>query len=250
VSEASLAHAVPRGPVRHAVPRERVRHALVVPGLGLLTYLSPLVRSLERRGLHATVLDLPCYDRRSGRATEPTVPAVAEAAAAALLARPASERLVLVGHSTGAQAALRAALQVQDARRLEAVVLAGPTVAPTQRRLDLLALTAGAAYRRDSLRQLTVLPEVLRARLRLVTLLRSAIADRPERSVARLSAPLVLTAGRSDAFAPAWWLDVLASGASRSPAVAVALMDGSHNNPHTHPDDLARLIAGCAVPVR
>ena len=58
------------------------------------------------------------------------------------MAQPAGERVVLLGHSTGAQAALQAALLVQDRRRLDAVVLAGPTVAPTQRRLDLLALAS------------------------------------------------------------------------------------------------------------
>ena len=86
-----------------------------------------------------------------------------------------------------------------------------------------------------------MLPEVLRARLRLLTLVRSAIGDRPERSVPRLSVPLVLTAGRSDAFAPQWWLEVLACGATRSPAVTLERLGGSHNNPYTHADELARL---------
>ena len=158
------------------------------------------------------------------------------------MARPAGERLVLLGHSTGAQAALRAALLVQDVRRLDGVVLAGPTVAPTQRRLDLLALASATAYRRDSPRELVVLPEVLRARLRLLTLVRSAIADRPERAVPRLSVPLVLTAGRGDAFAQQWWLEVLASAATRSPDVTLERLGGSHNNPYTHADELAGLV--------
>ena len=217
-------------------------HVLVVPGLGLLSYLDPLLRALGPRGLRATVLDVPGHDRRSRRATAPTVPSIAAATAAAVMARPSGERLLLLGHSTGAQAALQAALLVQDRRRLEAVVLAGPTVAPTQRRLDLLAMAAVAAYRRESPGELVVLPEVLRARLRLLTLLRSAIGDRPERAVPQLSVPLVLTSGRSDAFAPQWWLEVLAGGATRSPAVLVERLGGSHNNPYTHPDELAALI--------
>ena len=226
-----------------AAPRD-VPHVLVVPGLGLRAYLRPFVRALEHRGLRATVLDVPGHDRRPGRTTEPTVTAIGAATAAALLDRPRHERLVLVGHSTGAQGALRAAVQVQETRRLELVVLAGPTVTPTQRRLDLLALAAGAAYRQDSLRELVVLPEVARARLRLLAMLRSAIADRPERHVATLTAPLVLTAGRGDAFAPSWWLDVLAGNATRSPSVGVTRLPGSHNNPFTHADALAGLIDG------
>ena len=87
-----------------------------------------------------------------------------------------------------------------------------------------------------------MLPEVLRARLRLLTLVRSAISDRPERAVPWLSVPLVLTAGRSDAFAPQWWLEVLACGATRSPDVTVERLGGSHNNPYTHGDELAGLV--------
>ena len=59
----------------------------------------------------------------------------------------------------------------------------------------------------------------------------------------RLSVPLVLTAGRGDAFAPQWWLEVLACGATRSPAVTVERLGGSHNNPYTHAAALAGLIA-------
>jgi pimeloyl-ACP methyl ester carboxylesterase len=227
---------------RPAPPGEGCPHVLIVPGLGLLGYLGPLVDALGRRDMRATVLDVPGHDRRSRRVIPATVPSIAAATAEAVVARPAGEQLVLLGHSTGAQAALRAALAVQEIRRLDAVVLAGPTVVPTQRRLDLLALASVAAYRRDSPRELVVLPEVLRARLRLLTLLRSAIADRPERAVPWLSVPLVLTAGDGDAFAPQWWLEVLAAGATRSPAVLVERLGGSHNNPYTHADELAGVI--------
>jgi pimeloyl-ACP methyl ester carboxylesterase len=232
------------GPARSAGGQP---HVVVVPGLGLLSYLDPLLRALSRCGLDATVLDVPGHDRRSRRVVDATVPSIAAATAEAVLARP-GERFVLLGHSTGAQAALRAALALQDVRRLDAVVLAGPTVAPTQRRLDLLALASLAAYRRDSPRELVVLPEVLRARLRLLTLLRSAIADRPERAVPRLSVPLVLTAGHCDAFAPLWWLEVLAGAATRSPSVLVERLGGSHNNPYTHADELAGLIGRSVRP--
>jgi len=222
-------------------PPHQAAHVVVVPGLGLTAYLRPLVRALELRGVRATVLDVPGHHHRR-TTTPPTVQAIARATADALAARPPSERLLLLGHSTGAQAALQAALLVQGRRPVSGVVLAGPTVAPTQRRLDLLALTSGMAYRRDSPRELVVLPEVLRARLRLLTLLRSAIADRPERHVAALRSPLLLTAGRADSFSPPWWLEVLATGATRSPSVQVARLPGSHNNPYTHARALAELV--------
>ena len=64
----------------------------------------------------------------------------------------------------------------------------------------------------------------------------------------RLSVPLVLTAGDDDAFAPQWWLEVLACGATRSPAVTVERLGGSHNNPYTHAAALAGLIARTVGP--
>jgi pimeloyl-ACP methyl ester carboxylesterase len=150
--------------------------------------------------------------------------------------------LVLAGHSTGAQAALLAALALQDATRVDAVVLAGPTVAPRQRGFARLAVAAPAAFRRESLGELVVLPDYLRARRNVLRLLRSAFADRPEANVTGLRVPLLLTAGRRDAFAPGEWLATLARSATAAPSVSTVVLPGSHNNPYTHPELVAAAI--------
>jgi pimeloyl-ACP methyl ester carboxylesterase len=147
-----------------------------------------------------------------------------------------------MGHSTGAQSALRAAVRVQDLRPLAGLVMAGPTVAPSQRSLPRLAAVAPAAYRRDSLRELVVVPDLLRANLALVTMLRSAVADRPEDHIGSLRSAVLLTSGRGDAFAPADWLSTLARSAVRAASVRTVQLPGSHNNPYTHPGPLAAVI--------
>ncbi len=219
-----------------------VAHVVVVPGLGLLGYLLPTVRELARRGAWCTVLDLPGFGTRSPLSAPPTLTGVATLAAAYLRTLPEGERVVLLGHSTGAQAAVHAARLAQDHRLPAAVVLAGPTVAPGQRTLPRLVATAPAAYRRDSPGELVVVPDLLRANRHLLPLLRSALADRPEVTVAALRSPVTLTAGEQDAFAPAWWLRALRRSAVGAAGTDLVVLPGSHNNPWTHPVELADVV--------
>lgn len=218
-------------------------HLLVVPGLGLRAYLRFFVDALTARGVTSTVLDVPGYRWRSPSRIEPTVQGIGRVTEQAVLERPPGERIALFGHSTGAQAALLAAAALETRRAVGALALAGPTMAPTQRGLASLALAAPAAYRRDSVRELVVLPEVLRARTELLTLVRSAVRDRPEHTLGSVSGSVLLTAGEADAFAPQWWLRLLADCAHASPSVQLARLPGSHNNPFTHPHELAELVS-------
>jgi len=217
-------------------------HVVLIPGLGTTGYLVPLVRAVASRGLDCSLLDLPGFSRRTGRASPPTIDGIAQVAAAWVRRYARCPNLVLAGHSTGAQAALRAAVVAQEHRPLSGVLLAGLTMAPTQRDLLTLVATSPWAYRRDSPRELKGVPDFARGGMDLVRMLLSGIADRPERTVASLRCPLTVTAGRQDSFAPRWWLDVVASGASRSPSVGVVLLPGSHNNPYTHPAAVADLV--------
>ncbi len=225
-----------------AGPGSASTHVVLVPGLGALGYLLPTVRALVARGARCTLLDLPGFGTARPRPGAPTVDSVGEWVAAWIRARSPSGRLVLAGHSTGAQGALLAALRVQDERPLAAVVLAGPTVTPSQRSLARLVAAGPAAYRRDSLRELVVVPDLLRAGTDLVRMLRSATADRPEHSVAALRGTLLVTAGRLDTFAPASWLATLAGSAVSATRVHAVQLPGSHNNPYTHPELLATLM--------
>lgn len=225
-------------------------HLVIVPGLGALGYLVPLVRELGWRGIRGTLLDLPGFGRGDGPGglgggcgSNPTVPDVAAAVAAWCAGLPGSERpVVLFGHSTGAQAALLAAIQLQErGRPPAALVLAGPTVAPNQRSLARLLATAPMAYRRDPPAELGALGDIRRGGRDVLTLLRSAIADRPERTVRDLTVPLLVTAGLHDAFAPTRWLVALTHAAA-SRSTRVVRLPGSHNNPFTHPSAMAALV--------
>jgi pimeloyl-ACP methyl ester carboxylesterase len=221
-------------------------HVVIVPGLGALAYLLPTVRALARRGVTCTLLDVPGFGSQHARPASGRLPSIAACVAAWVRSRPATERVVLLGHSTGAQSALLAALDAQDDRPVQGLVMAGPTVAPSQRGLSRLVAAAPAAYRRDSLRELAVVPDFVRAGRDLLVMLRSAVADRPEVNVAGLRAPLLVTAGRRDAFAPREWLAVLARSAVRAPSARVVVLPGSHNNVFTHPAAVADLVASFA----
>jgi pimeloyl-ACP methyl ester carboxylesterase len=221
-------------------------HVVIVPGLGALGYLLPTVRMVAALGARCTVLDLPGFGSGRPRPTEPTVSGIATTAAAWVAAQPSGPSLVLAGHSTGAQAALRAGVQVQDIRPPSAVVLAGPTFAPAHRRPGQLLRAVPAAYRRDSPRELVVVPDFRRGGRDVLVLLRSGTADRPEEQAAAIRVPLVLAAGRHDAFAPDTWLATLARAAVLAPRVHTVRLPGSHNFPYTHPVPLAALLLAAA----
>lgn len=218
---------------------------VLLPGLGLLGYLTPTVEALARRGVRCTLLDLPGFGSSRLLASRPSIASIAETAAAWVVSSGGGP-VTLVGHSTGAQAALRAAISLQDSGLVSSLVLAGPTVAPSQRSVGQLVVQAPAAYRQDSLRELRVVPDIARGRLDVLRMLRSACRDTPERTVRDLRVPLLLTAGRADAFATQEWLHELAAAAIGSPWVRVVRLPGSHNNPYTHPGPLSGVIAAFA----
>ena len=226
----------------------------IVPGLGLPQYTFPTAAAVAARGLTCTVLDLPGFGSGRLDTTLPHIHAVGRAAAQWVAAQPPGEVTALLGHSTGAQAVLTAALALQEARHDLGIVLAGPTFVPRQRRLLPLAAATLTAYRRDSLRELVVAPSVARGRLGVLGILRSGMRDDPEARVRRLVLPLALTSGEADSYAPRWWLDRLAAAAALTPHVEVTTLPGSHNNLFTEPDRMAEVVVRAAtvpgLPVR
>lgn len=221
-------------------------HVVVLPGLGLPFYTIPTARAIASRGLACTVLDLPGFGSNLPRPTSPSIHAAGLLAARWIEARRGGRPVVVLGHSTGGQAALTAALAVGVHHRRLALVLAGTTFAPEQRRLDRLVRATPFAYRDDRLDQIDPM-EVWRGRTGILAMLRSGLHDAPEERIARLTAPLTVTAGVHDAFAPLAWLDQLALAATAAPSVRTSLLGGSHNNLFTHPDEVADLVLRAAA---
>jgi pimeloyl-ACP methyl ester carboxylesterase len=226
-----------------------VPDVVLLPGLGLPGYLVPTMRALADRGVTSTLLDLPGFAGAGPRTCGPSVAEVADAAATWLADRcaggrrtPSGAPVVLVGHSTGAQCALRAAVQLPDDGPVGGLVLAGPTVAPEQRRLARLLAAAPSAYRRESVKELLVLKYVARWAPDVVRMLLSSTRDAPEQTIGRLRLPVLLTAGRQDSFAPPSWLATLSRSAVRSPSARIIRLPGSHNNPFTHPVPFSGLV--------
>lgn len=81
----------------------------MLPGLGLPQYTFPLVMAVAALGLRCTVLDLPGFGSGTPDTTRASIHAIGYAAAQWVLAQPEGSVTVLVGHSTGAQAALTTA---------------------------------------------------------------------------------------------------------------------------------------------
>ncbi|MDV3220867.1 alpha/beta hydrolase [Intrasporangium sp.] len=211
---------------------------VLLPGLGLPGYTLPTAAAIASRGVECAVLDVPGYGSSEPRSSRPTIDAIGSVAAQWILQEAANRPVVVLGHSTGAQAALTSALGLQTHRRRLALVLAGPTFRPEHRRVLRLIAATPFAYRDDRLAEIDIM-EVLRARSDLVRLVASGLRDVPEDRVAGLFAPLSVMAGEHDSYAPPGWLSLLAASAVGSAVVRTSIIGGSHNNLYTHPDEVA-----------
>lgn len=212
-----------------------------VPGLGLPHYTFRTARVLSGMGLRCVVLDL-----LGGRRPE-RVPATVDAMAAAAAAWAGSAHyrgpLVLVGHSTGAQVALAAAVRLQDTRPDLSLVVAGLTFEPSQRPVRSLLKAGLTAYGHDSPREaVVVLPDLVHVRGELLRLIESGRHDEPDVRVRGLRVPLTLTAGEHDTFSPPAWMAAVAEAAG-SDAVRVLTLPGSHNNLFMYPERFAAVVA-------
>ena len=196
---------------------------VMVPGLGYRELLFPWMRELST-WTHVTLLDLPGWHRHRAAACEPTVTGVAEAVADWLRGADAPPP-ILVGHSTGAQAALRSAVAVPD--HLEAVVLAGPTLDPAARHWpQLIARYCRPLWREPPAELAAVRRSLVAGRISpVIELIESAMVDRPEDLVTQLSVPAMILAGQHDRVAPPAWCRRLADlGRAR-----LRTLPGGHN---------------------
>jgi pimeloyl-ACP methyl ester carboxylesterase len=204
---------------------------VLLAGLGAPGYLAPWARETAQ-WTRASIVDLPGWRAGHAQACRPTLVAIATALAHWL---EATERhdVILLGHSTGAQAVLKTAQLVPEL--IGGLVLAGPTFDPAARTVPALLRRAIRTLPREVPGELpVVLPSYIASGGRpLLQLIRSAMADRPEDQVQRLTMPSVVITGQRDGFAPPAWARHLAQLASAS----YLILPGAHNGCFPHAQD-------------
>lgn len=188
---------VGRGPAHFAEAGDGPPVVLAA-GLGLSTrFYEPAMAAFARAGLRLIVPDLPGCGRTPGPATGSTVPQIAEwligFADALGLDTPA-----WLGHSVGCQVALDLAARAPD--RCAALVLAGPTGAPSRfRLLRQIAMLPRAALREP----LALIWAVARDYVRVLpsaylgSWLRAGW-DRPVEKLERVRCPALVLVGERD----------------------------------------------------
>jgi pimeloyl-ACP methyl ester carboxylesterase len=228
-------------PVRSLTVGTRLKlpEVVLVPGLGAPGYLVPWARELGS-WTQATILDLPGWRAGRPQACAPRLAGIA-AATAGWLAATDRHQVVLLGHSTGAQAVLRAALRIPD--RLAGVVLAGPTFVPPARSPLRLLARAGRTVLHESPAELrAVLPSYLHSGgAALLRLLISGLRDRPEDSITGLRVPVLILTGEHDGLAPPAWAAELAALVTGAPA-SFAVLPGGHNGHFRYPRQAGEVV--------
>jgi pimeloyl-ACP methyl ester carboxylesterase len=217
-------------------PRTGTPELVLVPGLGALGYLLPLVRACAA-WTRVHLLDVPGFGDARTASSPASLDAVGRDVAAWLDAahrRP----VVLAGHSTGAQAAVRAALLCPG--RVSSLVLGSPTFPRAARTWRGLAVRVLRTVPHEPLGLVgATAPQYLRGRGGVLTLLRTAMDDTPEDHIAALRCRVTVVRGARDAVCPPEWAAALAGRARNGRCVTVP---GAHNFPYTDPGPAARAV--------
>lgn len=217
------------------------RPVVLVPGLGALGYLRDTLAGCGAWA-RSFLLDVPGFGHRPPRPCAPELPAITELVTAWLEAV-AGTPVVLAGHSTGAQVALRVAAARPDLVR--ALVLMGPTFPPRLRtpRGLLVPYLRTTSHEPGGLLPVTLPYYLMGGPRDLARFVRSAQRDEPERHIAAVTCPVLVVRGARDTFSPAGWADRLAGTAKNGRAVTVP---GAHAFPYQRGGLTAALIAGAA----
>lgn len=211
---------------------------VIVPGLGALGYLLDTVTCIGRWA-RVCLVDVPGFGYCGPRPSPAEVAPLA-AVVSSWLRRVPEVPVVLVGHSTGAQVAMRAAAAAPEC--VHVLVLAGPTFPPAQRRLSGLMLSYLRNSRHESLGVIRVnLPDYLRGGVcEVVRYVRSAQRDRPEQVIRDVRCPVLLVRGEHDALAPQRWVNELVEAATNARSITIP---GAHAFPYQHERLTADLVA-------
>jgi pimeloyl-ACP methyl ester carboxylesterase len=222
------------GTVRPGIP-----DVVLVPGLGAPGYLLDLLHACGA-WTRCRLLDLPGFGSPRTAGCPSELDALTPVAAACIEDGPGP--VLLAGHSTGAQLALRAAVATPG--RIAALGLLGITFDPPVRAAPVRLVPRLRTYLRERPRELVVtVPAFVRAGAGLARYVRSALADEPEHLVPEVTAPVLVLRGRHDALCPPAWAAELAKRAPRGRLVTVP---GAHNVPYTHPGAVSLHLASLA----
>ena len=201
---------------------------VMVPGMGAPGYLAPWLHQTAT-WTQVTVLDLPGWQAGRSRSCPPSVAGVAAAAAQWLQTTDTSD-VILVGHSTGAQAVLHTARLVPD--RIRAVVIASPTFVPAARGVLTLLRRVLATIGHEAAGELAaVAPSYLASGVAYLRLLLSGLRDRPEQTILGVAQPILVVTGDQDRLAPPAWARHLAALGHADCVVT----PGAHNACYTDP---------------
>jgi pimeloyl-ACP methyl ester carboxylesterase len=177
---------------------------LFVHGFGVSSaYWVPLAATLA--DTHPVyVIDLPGHGGAESAAEAPTVERLAEATVGWMDAL-GLRRAVLVANSMGCQTAAEVA--VRHPRRVDALVLVGPTVDPTARVAwrQAARLAASAPFERLALDAIVVGDYVRAGPRLLVGELRAMLAHRIEDALRRVRVPTLVVRGAHDSIVPRRW---------------------------------------------
>ncbi len=215
---------------------------VLLPGLGSVGYLFEVLHGCGG-WTRATLLDLPGFGRRETADLPADLDSLSAAVTSLVVEALPEPPVVLVGHSTGAQIALRAALQAPQ--RIRALALIGPTFEPQARQRSrlLTRLLHTSIYEPPGQLRYT-LPDYVRGGRRFRQYLRSGLQDRPEEQIATVPAPVLIGRGRHDHFSSPQWVQWLADAAARGRA---RTLPGAHNMPYAYPGAVVGLIGeACA----
>ena len=223
-------------PVRRLVasaPAAPGPHVVLVPGLGAVGYLVRLLHAAAAVG-PTTLLDVPGFGHRRTADLPVSLDALALATVGALPPGP----IVLLGHSTGAQLALRAALLAPQ--RVAAVVLLGSAFEPGARRPAALLGRVLRAMTVESPRLVPrTVPYYVRGGRRFVEFVGETLRERPEDFIGIAPCPVLVGRGTRDFICSAGWSRELAAAAPDGRAYT---LPGAHNVPFTHPGAVVRLL--------
>ena len=210
---------------------------VVLPGLCVARYLRPACAALADRGYRVWLVEPPGWPGAGPPAAPPHRLSDLAAPVEAFLDEHSLTGVVLVGQSVGAQVAAHVARRRPDLVRH--LVLQGPVFDPAYRTTAraLLRWACDIPRERVSLAVAEV-PEWLRVGPRRIRrVLRLALADRLEETLARTTGPVTVVVGEHDTLCGLGWAGSLA-GLDR-----VVVMDGlPHSAAHHDPHAFAALV--------